>query len=300
MPNFFIVGAQKAGTTSLCRYLQEHPQIYMSSISEPGFFAFEGEKINFCGPGDERILNRVVTDLEKYRQLFADVTHETAIGEGTTLYLQSSKAANRIAHYVPNAKIIVILRNPVDRAYSAFMHLKRDNLEQIKIEDFSKALLEEEKRINNNWGFLWRYKTMGLYSQALQRYYDYFPSDRIKVYLYEDFNNQPHEILKDIYRFLNVDEQYLPDFLPRYNVSGIPKSRILYNFMKNESKLRSALKPLIPNKLQKKVVNYIKLNNLVKSKLSPKTKSEIIEIFRDDIVLLQNIIDKDLSSWLTY
>lgn len=300
MPNFFIIGAQKAGTTSLCRYLQEHPQVYMSSIFEPGFFAFEGEEINFCGPGDERISNRVITDLDRYRKLFENVTHETAIGEGTTLYLQSSKAANRIAHYVPDAKIIVILRNPVDRAYSAFMHLKRDNLEKFQIEDFSKALLEEEERIKNNWGYLWRYKSMSLYSKALQRYYENFPSNQIKVYLYEDFNNNPHEFLKDIYRFLNVDEHCLPEFLSRYNVSGIPKSRTLYNFMTKENKLRNVLKPIIPNKLKKRVVNYIQAKNLVRSKLSPEIKSEMIELFKDDIILLQNIIGRDLSSWLTY
>ncbi|MEM7590096.1 MAG: sulfotransferase [Cyanobacteria bacterium P01_A01_bin.83] len=299
LPNFFLIGAQKAGTTSLCRYLQEHPQIYISPVAEPGFFAFEGEELKFSGPGADRLIKSIVTDLNSYCKLFEGAKDETALGEGTTLYLQNTKAPERIKHYVQDAKIIVILRNPVDRAFSAFMHLKRDDLEKIEVENFSEALMQEDERIQKNWGYLWRYKNMGLYSAALKRYFEHFPAKQIRVYLYEEFNNHPRETLADIFKFLDVDDQFSPELLIRYNVSGIPKSRALYNLMKKENYLRKFLKTLIPSKTGKTIASYIRNNNMQqKPSLNVKTRKKVLELFREDIIELQEIIQRDLSAWL--
>lgn len=296
MPNFLIIGAQKAGTTSLYHYLNEHPQIYMSPVKEPGFFAFEGDKPRFCGPGDERLTNRIVTDIDAYLRLFDKTTDEIAIGEATTLYLQNLEAAKRIKKYIPNVKLIIILRHPVDRAYSAFMHLKRDSLEEI--EDFQQALLVEEKRIKDNWGFLWRYKSMSLYSDALQTYFSHFDLQQIRVYLYEEFNYNPRQILKDIFSFLNVDNQFFPDVLARYNTSGIPKNKALYNFMSKENRIKTGLKHLIPQQVKTQVVDYVKKNNRIKQSLDLQKRKEITKIFKTDLIKTQTILHRDLSPWL--
>lgn len=296
MPNFLIIGAQKAGTTSLYHYLSEHPQIYMSPVKEPGFFAFEGDKPRFCGPGDERLTNRIVTDIDAYLRLFDKTTDEIAIGEATTLYLQNLEAAKRIKKYIPNVKLIIILRHPVDRAYSAFMHLKRDSLEEI--EDFQQALLAEEKRIKDNWGFLWRYKSMSLYSDALQTYFSHFDSQQIRVYLYEEFNYNPRQILKDIFYFLNVDNQFFPDVLARYNTSGIPKNKALYNFMSKENRIKTGLKHLIPKQVKTQMVDYVKKNNRIKQSLDLQKRKEITKIFKTDLIKTQTILHRDISAWL--
>ncbi len=151
MPNFLIIGAAKAGTTALYSYLKQHPQIYMSPEKEPHFFAFEGEQPNFGGTaGKQEWLNRtVITDIETYRKQFQKVSREIAIGEASALYLYIPKAVERINHYIPDVKLITILRNPIERAYSAFLFQIRDELEPIT--DFAQALEEEKIRINKNW-----------------------------------------------------------------------------------------------------------------------------------------------------
>lgn len=140
MPNFLIVGAQKAGTTSLHYYLKQHPQIYMRPRKEPHFF--EGMHWDFYRPG--RIM-LAVTDLADYQALFEGVTDEKAIGEASASYLYSPKAPTLIKRSIPDARLIAILRNPPDRAYSNFLHCVRGGRESIV--DFAEALRVEEERI---------------------------------------------------------------------------------------------------------------------------------------------------------
>ena len=297
MPNFLIIGTQKAGTSALNSYLKAHPQIYMSPIKEPGFFDFMGERVNFCGLGDSQAYRFAITDLSAYKNLFQGVKDEIAVGESTTWYLQSSKAPERIKQYIPHAKLIVILRNPVERAYSAFVHALRDEVEPVK--NFSLALLEEERRVSSNWGFLWRYQHMGFYAKQLKHYYQHFERDRIRVYLYEDFNDDPQKILQDIFQFLNVDVNFTPDLYARHNISGVAKSKSLDTFLYHENHpVKEFIKPLIPNEIRKQFVNYIKVRNRAKPKLFEKDRTQLIKVFRNDIQELETLIQRDLSTWL--
>src|SRR5260370_35932481 len=142
MPNFLILGAAKSGTDALCNYLGQHPQVFMCPNKEPNFFVAEGQTdIPYRGPGDHEVLERWdmwVSTLERYQALFADVADERAVGDGTTWYLYHERAPERIHHHVPDAKLIAILRNPVDRAYSAYTMLLRDRRETVG--DFARAL----------------------------------------------------------------------------------------------------------------------------------------------------------------
>ncbi len=161
LPNFLVIGAAKSGTTALHEYLKQHPQIYMSPQKEPHFFSLEGKKVDFRGPGDKREeqLNNSVTNIEDYRKLFQGVSNEIAIGESSTSYLNNPEAPERIRHYIPNAKLIAILRNPVARAYSSFLHMVQRGYEPLT--DFAEALRDEERRIRDNWMGLWHYKQTG-------------------------------------------------------------------------------------------------------------------------------------------
>ncbi|MFC1495140.1 sulfotransferase [Thermodesulfobacteriota bacterium] len=254
MPNFLIIGAAKAGTTALYHYLHQHPQIYLSPRKEPRFFAYEGENLNFCGPYDhvEASRDAIVTDINIYQSLFQGVSTEKAIGEASTLYHYSLKAPERIQHYIPDAKLIAILRNPVDRAYSGFLHFVRDDLEPLT--DFAQALQEEEVRIRNNWLPGYHYKEMGFYYTQLKRYYARFDHSRIKIYLYEDFKTGPLSVLRNIFRFLRVDEEFVPDISIRHNVSGIPRNKMLYRyFLRGRNPIKAILKPFIPTKLRRRI-----------------------------------------------
>ncbi|MEM8722820.1 MAG: sulfotransferase [Cyanobacteria bacterium P01_G01_bin.39] len=298
MPNFLLIGAQKAGTTALSYYLKEHPQVYMSPIKEPGFFDFEGQKPNFIGPGDQELFEHVPTDIESYRLLFQAVTDEVAIGEATTWYLYSSRAPEQIQQYIPDVKLIVILRNPVDRAYSAFMHTIRDGREPII--DFAQALEEEETRINQNWEYLWHYKQMGFYYGQLKRYYELFDRSQIKVYLYEDLKDNPVALMQDVCQFLNIDQTLVSGSPPRRNVSGFAKNKLLDNFLdkQNFKWLKTPFKLFLSSKMRENIIVSLKNKNRVKPPMSPEVKIQLTEMYRNDILKLQELIELDLSSWL--
>ncbi|HCI81284.1 MAG TPA: sulfotransferase, partial [Ktedonobacter sp.] len=133
-PNFFIIGAARSGTSSLDRYLSQHPEIYITPKKETHFFAHDLIPSNFTGPGDERLNNSLIRDEKQYAQLFADTTKKV-VGESSAFYLCFPEVAERIAQAVPDAKIIVILREPVDRTYSAHTFLSRDGRETLSFEE---------------------------------------------------------------------------------------------------------------------------------------------------------------------
>jgi len=296
LPNFLVIGAQKAGTTSLYHYLDQHPQIFMSPVKEPGFFALENKEINFCGPGDSQEYRYVVNDLSSYKKLFEGKANEIAIGEATTWYLYSPLAPKLIKDYVPKAKLIAVLRNPVDRAYSAFMHATRDGYEEVS--DFGQALEKEDWRIQNNWGYLWHYKHMGFYASQIKRYLNYFDRNQLKVYLYEDLDNNPIDLLNNIYDFLNVNKTFIPEVFTRLNVSGVRKSKALDTLLDETNPIKKFLKPLIPSGLRKYLANKARIQNYTKLEYPPVIRNELVKIFHEDILELQDIIQRDLSKWL--
>lgn len=294
LPNFIVIGAAKAGTSSLHYYLSQHPEIYMSPLKEPRFFALEGERLNFQNP-DQSINHTSITTLANYQALFEGVTNESAIGEASPLYLSSNKACNRIHHYIPDVKLIAILRNPVDRAFSCYTHLLREGYEKLSFEE---ALAEEEHRVKNNWAHLWHYAGAGFYYPHLKEYFETFNHNQIKIYLYEEFNQNSTEIVRDICRFLKVSDDFQPD-LTRVNVSGIPKSRLLHNFFVKKNILRTAIQQTVPTKLRKTVARSLKNQNLGKKPtLNAETRRKLIELYRSDILSLESLIDRQLSHWL--
>jgi hypothetical protein len=261
MPNFLIIGAAKSGTTSLYEYLKQHPQIWMSPVKETNFFALEGETLDFRGPGDQDYINRFsITKIEDYLNLFQGVDNQVAIGEASPLYLYHPTTPKRIQHYIPDAKLIVILRNPVDRAYSSFLHLVRDGREPLR--NFAKALQEEEVRIHSNWEHIWHYKQVGFYYVQLNRYFNTFYKQQIKVYIFEDFITNPVWILKDIFQFLGVDDSFIPDMSIRHNVSVIPQD-------------------------QKPAELMLKLQ----------LRRQLVEVYQKDIFRLQELLQRNLSNW---
>ncbi|MDJ0660794.1 MAG: sulfotransferase [Crocosphaera sp.] len=299
MPNFLVIGAPKAGTTSLYKYLEQHPQIYMSPVKEPSFFALEGKDLDVLPSG-----NHSVTVLEKYQLLFQGVTEEIAIGEASTTYLYSPKAAERIKYYTPDVKLIAILRNPVDRAFSNYKMIMRD--QPLSLQSFSKEIEDEEPNLvirrQEKKRPITPYIGGGFYYKLLKRYFDEFDNSQIKIYLYEEFTQNTVQVMQDIFDFLNIDDTFLPDVSQKYNVSQ--KSR------ENKAEIPS---PLLSTS---NTINFIKQllswgnmqdspndmdihSSFNKIELSPELRKKLIEIYREDIEKLQHFLNKDLSSWLT-
>ncbi|MGD1930943.1 MAG: sulfotransferase [Leptolyngbyaceae cyanobacterium] len=294
LPNFLIIGSAKGGTSSLHYYLRQHPQIFMPDLKEPRFFALEGGILNFQNP-DSAINYNSITTLREYESLFANVTNELGIGEASPLYLYSEKAARRIKHYVPDAKLMVILRNPVDRAFSCYTHLLREGYETLS---FEAALKAESERRQNNWAHLWHYREAGYYYRQLKPYFELFNPEQIKIYLFDEFKQDNHAVLTDIYDFLGVDRDFVPD-MTRQNVSGMPKSRRLQKFFSQKNVFRSTIQAVMPKEIRHTVAAKIKAWNIGKKpKLNPETRHQLMLEYRDDILQLQTLIAKDLTSWI--
>ncbi len=298
MPNFIIIGAGKSGTTALYRYLDQHPQVYMSPVKETNFFALEGKRADFRDPSaPQRINSWSVTQLEDYEALFDGASGETALGEASPLYLYDARAPGRIQHYVPDAKLIAVLRNPAERAHSAFTHLVRDGLEPYA--DFGRALAQEDQRVADHWSWIWHYKRMGFYYEQLKRYFDTFGRDQISVYLYEDLKADPTNVVVDIFRSLGVDPQFRPDTSVQFNRSGVPKSKALHSFLMRSSPLKAPIKRLIPTAVRKRLVADLRNRNLREPpRLSSEMRLRLTEEYREDILGLQDLIQRDLTGWL--
>ena len=300
MPNFLIIGAAKSGTTALYAYLRQHPDIFMSSVKEPRFFAFEGEKLSFSGPKDhgERFNRETITDLKTYQSLFDGVAGEKAIGEASPAYLSSAeKASKSIRHHIPEVKLIVILRQPAERAYSAFLHTIRAGRETNM--NFESVLKSEEKRIQNNWGAIWQHRRLGFYYEQMLPYYQLFPQEQIKVCLYDDLRLNSASLIRELLTFLEVDSTLPLDVSRRVNVSGIPRSTWVQKFLKvSDNPMRDMLKPLVPQKLRRSLVHKVKEANLIRPDLPEETRRRLTFEYKDDILKLQDLIQRDLSSWL--
>lgn len=286
MPNFLIIGAMKSGTTALYYYLEQHPQIYMSPVKEPDFFCFEGEK----DPGGNQ-----VTDIDTYRSLFKTVSGEKAIGEASHCYLYEPKALERIKHYVPEARLLAILRDPADRAYSHFLHRVRDGTEPAS--GFAQALREDARRKSPQ-----DYIGRGLYYAQLKRYFESFQHDRIRVYLYEDLSVKPIDTLHDAFRFLEVEDSFVPDVSLKRNVSGYPKYKVLDELLRRPNFIKQALKLYLPARLRWRLstaFDSLKNRNLTEPPSMPaEVRGQLIETYREDVLELQELIGRDLSQWL--
>lgn len=297
MPNFLIIGAAKAGTTSLYYYLKQHPDIYMSSVKEPHFFSFEGESLSFRRANNQPDpINQVaVTTLEQYTQLFDGVTTEKRIGEASPSYLHTPKAAERIKFYIPDVKLIAILRHPAERAFSAFtgQYLHGVQHGEPHLTNFEEAVHSEEKFMQENWTPIFFYKKLGFYYEQLSYYYQLFPKDQIYVCLNEDLQKDAGRTLANLFRYLEVDEQFVPNTSQIAGASGIPKNEWLYRIFKNPA-VKSLVKPWIPKGMGQRFEKTM----LSKPKMSPEIRQELVELYRDDVLKLQDLLQRDLSHWL--
>lgn len=206
LPNFFIAGAARSGTTSLWRYLQQHPDIFM-----PDDF-FKKEPSYYCAYRK----SFGIEDRAAYLALFAQAGHKRMIGEASGPYLTSPESAGLIYAEIPHARFIIMLRNPVERAHSLYKWMHQYGFE--KIATFAEALAAEADRLGNRWfekhngqyyyNFL--YFHSGLYHDQVQRYFNTFGREQVRVIIFEEFKQQTLATVQQIYAFLGVDPSFVP------------------------------------------------------------------------------------------
>ena len=296
LPNFLIVGAAKCGTSSLHNYLNQHPDIFMPSYNEQGMKVKEPRFLIKDLVKDR--LHNGVWSLEEYKSLFNEVKNEISIGESTVLYLYYyNEAIKNIKKYLgDDVKIIIMLRNPTDRAYSAFQHVSRGLKEQ---NSFEEALKIEKGRMDKESSLtpMVMYKEMGLYHDMVRAYKENFKN--VHIIFYEDFRDDTEGEIKKIFKFLELSLSVNIDFVSRHNVGGKrwKNEKIKHVFMKNNP-LKSALKKAIPKSLRKGVRD--KLISASTDKVAPmkeNTRVKLNEFFKEDVKKLSDLLNRDLTHW---
>lgn len=300
LPDFLLIGTAKAGTTSLYDYLGQHPSVFMSPVKEPYFFAFRDNPPRFAGPGDETLNSRAVASLADYHALFAEAPADAVKGEASTNYLYHPSAPRNIADLLPRAKLVAILREPIARAYSSWLDLRRDGREPET--SFVRALDLEPARISANWQHMWHYMAMGRYAEQLRRYYEHFPENQLKIILYDDLVADPQRVVADVFRFIGVDASFRPNLTVRHNAGGMPKSRLLHAVLTRPSAVRRTAKALLPSRLRpalRRQIARLRKRNLETSFLSDAERAVLERRFEEEVSELSGLIGRDLSMWQT-
>ena len=284
--DFFIVGAPKAGTTSLYHYLNEHPQVEMSSQKEPDYFS--DKAINEQGMYYGK--NRVNT-LDKYESLF--VQKESVVyGEGSVSYLFYDNVAEDIKKYNPNAKIIIMLRNPIERAFSHFLMDYRLGL----IRDSFENVIANKSKHKNAHLFYQQYIEVSKYTTQIQRYLDFFEKDSILFIDYDDFKKNVSETVDKAYNFLNISTDFAANINTKYNAFTMPKNKII-RFIYSFVFLRKILTFLFPIYLVRNIRGFL-FKEDEKPELLKETRVLLGKIFNDDIRKLEEVLGKDYSKWI--
>jgi hypothetical protein len=290
LPTFLIVGVQKAGTTSIYNYLQEHPQVYMSPVKETNFLEKDWENL----AEDKHNKNGIIT-LEDYSRLFAGVKDEIAIGEASPNYLFHYKSSvPRIQKYVPDAQLIIVLRNPIERAYSDYLMHIRDAI--------GYRPLSEQIKYAADKSFIIR---KGFYYTPIQFYLNHFRAEKVKVLLYDDLIQDSLKFMQSMYRYIGVDESIEIDTTKKVQTAKVPKNQLINNLLRRKNPLRTlaanTLKSVMPlsarQQLRDRLMN-LNYQSKQATPLSPEDRQGLINIYREDILKLQDLINRDLSAWI--
>jgi Sulfotransferase family len=312
LPNFFIVGAGKAGTTSLHRYLSQHPQIYMSPVKEPCYFASEVRPESLSSPMQRHLalqsrslaavlhdgkpttpMGWLAGDWAEYLRLFQHVQQETAIGEASAIYLWSASAPGNIQARVPDAKIIMILRSPAERAFSQYLHQVSVGLTRATFREHIQTCMSAPRSV---LGIHYPFLEIGLYSEQVKRYLDRFPKERLRIYWYEEAWSEPGRMLRDLFEFLNVDTRFQPDLSLKSLERRAPRSVGLHYFLK-QSKLWYPLRRLVPSALRSRL-KTLAFRQSKSIAMDAADRRYLIDYYRDDIGKLASLLNRDLSAWV--
>jgi hypothetical protein len=301
LPDFFVIGAPKAGTTALHAALSRHPQLYMSSVKEPKYFLCDGPPPHYRGPGDAHSRREWIWRPEEYERLFDAAPPGARRGESTPLYLSDPASHERIHRTVPDARLIVILRDPVDRAYSNWAHLWADGLEPNR--DFVTACAEEPARTEAGWGPFWHYLATGLYGAQLQNLYRFFPRQQVHIIRYLSLVDDPGATLDAVCRFLEVEEGVIGEIPPR-NVGGyVAPSRytqVLQTAFRYGADVGSHFPPQAWRKASLPLQWLIQRTPQHRPELAASDRAQLVSYFDDDITLVEEETGWDLTTWRSY
>ena len=299
LPDFFVAGAPKAGTTALHAALARHPGLYLSAVKEPKFFLTDGPPPTQGGPGDARTYREHIWRRADYEALFAPAPPPVLRGESTPFYLYRPDAQVRIRDLIPAAKLIVVLRDPIERAHSNWTHLWSAGLDPI--DDFVRACGAEERRIAVGWADFWHYVQLGMYGSQLEHLYSVFPREQVLVFRYRTMITDAAGLLDAVCGFLGVQQGLLSE-VPRENVTAHPPLTARHRSLARLLRAGSALTTVLPGHLGTAMTNRLEhslqAGATARQPLTWEQRRALIPWFESDIRLLESLTGEDFADWL--
>lgn len=296
-PNFFVVGAQKCGTTSVYEHLRKHPQVFLPEKKEPGFFATGPAP----GQPEPIVQLRHCDSLEEYRRLYQGSGDYPARGDLSTCYLWDKDAPGRISEACPAAKIIIMLREPVARAYSAYLWNKWRCRETAP--SFREALRQDNMRSKTNWCTSFLYIECGMYYAQVRRYIETFGRDRVMVLLFDDLSQRPKELFTEIAEYVGIDPAGFgsANFSEAHNTYKMPRFQGAFRFAR--SKFSKELRQrVLPQPVQRWLRSSKLLYGTRKPPLDDESRRYLQAIYDPDLALLENLLGRKLpelrKSWV--
>jgi len=309
--NFAVIGVVKGGTTSLYHYLNAHPEVYLPPVKETNHFAaadirpdqflktyardvdLDLDAYIAGGMKDQVHIAHVDSD-EHYAALFANVNGEKAVGEISNSYMICPSAAESLHGFNPDTRIIVVLRNPIGRAWSQYLM----NLREAKTEnpDFIEEIERDHDISPSGWGVNHQYLELGKYAEQLERYISLFGKERVLPVFFEDYKEDPAGVLKDICVFLGIDDSFEFDFSEKSNKAGLPRYPILNKVMVRSGAIAAA-KKLTPKPLRKKFAEALYSDKNI-PKLKDGHRIHLRDYYRDEVASLAALIGpKVFEKW---
>lgn len=278
-PDFFIVGAARCGTTSLHEHLRRRDDVFMSKIKEPHYFAP-------CVRPHRGL--RPVRGQGQYLALFRGARKHQLLGESSPSYLWCRKAAGRIREVAPDARIVILLRNPVERAFSHYLMDVRDG---VQTRDFERALAEDQKTASRSWGVAHLYVDLGFYAQPLERYLTAFHPDHVKVLFFEDLVSDTPRILGELEKFLGVRTILTARQLPTQNAFAAPRGALARTIL-GSAWLNSLAHSVMPKSALDWVKRGVLVRRLAKPEMPAHVRAELEATYMSDIVRLESLLGR--------
>jgi Sulfotransferase family len=299
-PDALIIGAPKAGTSALHAALAQHPQIYAPPVKEPKYYmCWDAPPPAYRGPGDTHSNKEWIWRREDYKALFHGAPKDAVRLDSTPFYLYLRGARRRIAEELPEARLIVVVRDPIDRAYSNWMHLWVDGLEPIS--DFVEAWRAEDSRVAAGWAPFWHYRRLGAYGEQLADLLDLVERDRIFVLRYWQLVSQPHETLARVAAFLGIAEDHVttipPDNARPFVEPGI-RATVLGRVIRAGAAAGTYAPPQVWRRVSKPLVGLLQRGGPTRRpKLAPEQRTALLGDCLDDIALLEQTLGQSFEDW---
>lgn len=297
LPSFVCVGGAKCGTTSLYEYLRCHPKIFLPLQKELHFFSYPDLRFRTQGPGMHSVLKDLISSENQYRAQFSTMKPGMVGGDISPSYLNAPGAPDNIKALLgQNTKIIILLRNPVDRVISQYMHLRRAAREDLSLDE---ALEQESNRKKNNWGDMWLYKDSALAADRVRKYIETFGQNNVLILLSDQLREDPTSAVKEVCQFIGVSPKFEFNAAREFNKSGSPKSRILARLV-DASPLASLAKSILPRRVGTIIKRKLQeLNTGEKEPIPEHIKTQLLDYYSTEIDKIEEIICRK-TGWKDY